>query len=210
MKDIKIFLGFSLGNKYFSKQNIGRYILKAYKYTRNNILIIIPDKLHAVNYEVRNKYKPERALKVSLRKGDDMINTIKKIISKIDNTKNINIYVLRWQQIQQNQEYNILKKKISGEFNENTIFKQKIMQVVNDNIKKNAYMTHQREKLACYVLGELPILLQGFSYNNMNYTTHIYYKHSKLHELVYDIMHNSYYMEKFNLAVEKRVKFIYM
>ena len=210
MKNSEIFLGFSLGNKYFSEQNIEKYILTAYKHTKSSILIIIPDELHAVNYEVRNKYKRKRALKVSLRKGMDMINTINKIISKINNIKNINIYILRWKQIQENQEYNQLREKINKEFNENIIFKQKIIQVVKDNIKKDAYMIYQIEKLASYVLGELPILLQGFSYKNLNYTMHLYYKSSKLHELVSDIMQDSYYIEKFNLEIGKRVKFIYM
>lgn len=210
MKSSEIFLGFSLGNKYFSEQNIEKYILTAYTHTKSSILIIIPDELHAVNYEVRNKYKRKRALKVSLRKGMDMMNTINKIISKINNIKNINIYILRWKQIQENQGYNQLREKINKEFNENIIFKQKVIQVVKDNIKKDAYVKNQMEKLASYVLGELPILLQGFSYKNLNFTMHLYYKFSKLHELVYEIMHDSYYIEKFNLKIGKRVKFVYM
>jgi len=56
-KGFNIFVAISLGNKWFSKENLKEYILWALKQTKSKkLIIIIADGLHAINYEVRNTY----------------------------------------------------------------------------------------------------------------------------------------------------------
>ena len=50
-----IWVGISLGNKSFTKELIKEYIEYALKFTREDVLIVIPDRLHAVNIEIRDR-----------------------------------------------------------------------------------------------------------------------------------------------------------
>ncbi len=68
-KKFNIFVGISLGNKYFTKDNIKKYVLWALENTKDDVLVLIADKNHAINYEVFNDYTFERGLQVALRKG---------------------------------------------------------------------------------------------------------------------------------------------
>ena len=76
-KKFNIFIGISLGNKYYSKGNIKDYILWALKNTNKGVLVVVADEIHAINYRVLNNYSLERARKVALKKGDEIASSLK-------------------------------------------------------------------------------------------------------------------------------------
>ena len=52
-KKFNICIGVSLGNKRFTKENIKKYIIWALDKTKEDILILIPDRIHAINVEAQ-------------------------------------------------------------------------------------------------------------------------------------------------------------
>jgi tRNA-dependent cyclodipeptide synthase len=95
-----IFVGISLGSKFFTEHNIREYILWACKHSLRSVVVLIADKPHAVNYELRNGYNPKRALAVVLRKGDELAKTIGSVMESLPEASRRRVNVLRWQNVE--------------------------------------------------------------------------------------------------------------
>ena len=61
-KKYNILLAISLGNKWFTKENLKEYVKWALANTKERVLIWVADKIHAVNYEVKDKRSQEASL----------------------------------------------------------------------------------------------------------------------------------------------------
>lgn len=55
LRKFNIFIGISLGNKFFSRKNLSEYISWALENTREEVVVLIADDLHAINYDKMNK-----------------------------------------------------------------------------------------------------------------------------------------------------------
>lgn len=84
-KRFNIYVGVSLGNKWFTKDHIKESILWALKHTKEKVGVLIADKLHAINYEVLNDEKPGKATKRALKQGDKFVAMINEILSELPN-----------------------------------------------------------------------------------------------------------------------------
>ena len=168
-KKFNIFIGISLGKKYFSKDNIQTYIEWALENTKEKVAVLIPDKIHAINYEVKNEYSPERAATHARQKGDEIERTIVEIIHelKIPTSK---LEIVRWEQIE-NESYRHMLDVIRNAFNKNTTFHKTVIDIVKNapQMGTGELSETQFEKLSQYVVEELPMLISGFQINNTEY-----------------------------------------
>nr|AQS34941.1 hypothetical protein [uncultured archaeon] len=185
-KKFNIFIGISLGNKYFSKENIKKYILWALENTKEDVLILIVDKIHSINYEILNKYTKNRAESVALKKGIEMKQSVEKIIRNLPKEKQKLVKICLWDSITKSKTYKQSIPFIHKEFKENKLFHECIMKIVKENLgnKTNKLNEEELDKLAFYVLDELPILIQGVEFENKIYTLHPYPGFSLLEDLI--------------------------
>ena len=58
-KKYNIFIPICLGNKFFTKKNTKKYLLWAIDHTKDKVLVLIADKIQAINYDVRNNNTEE-------------------------------------------------------------------------------------------------------------------------------------------------------
>jgi len=174
-KKFNIFLGISLGNKYFSKGNIKDYILWALENTKEDVLVVIADEIHAINYKVLNNYPDERALEVALRKGDEVASSIQKIINSLSKEKQGLVKIVKWKDVR-NKYYHDKIKIINKEFKENKEFHDFILKIVRENLGERVDDLNLKEveALAGYVLDEIPVLLNGVEFKNKIYNLHPY------------------------------------
>ncbi len=186
-KEFNIFVPISLGNKWFTKENMKQYILWALKYSKNDIIIVIADKLHQINIEVKDHYnvsKAERKVeKIALRIEQD----VKSIISNFDYQDKRKIKILRCGDIDNQNKYLFIKKEIYFEFENNKDFRNVITDIVSSallNIKNRKFYEEEISKLSQYVLNELPVFLYGVEYNKHLYNLHPYPFFTKICELV--------------------------
>ena len=63
-KSYNIGVGISLGNKWFSVENILGLIEWSLKYTKDFVIVYVADSIHAINIEVRNRKSQQRHLKL--------------------------------------------------------------------------------------------------------------------------------------------------
>jgi len=159
-KKFNIIIGISIGNKYFTKENIRDYLLWAVKNTKEKVAILIPDKIHAVNYEVRSGYKKERSLKRAINEGEKIENIAKDIIEELPFEKHSVMSILKWEDIE-TEEYKRRVSVLYDEFKDNSKFRNEIIEIVKEYCNSEKLTDCDYEKLATYPLEELPMLVCG-------------------------------------------------
>lgn len=175
-RQFNIYFGISLGNKYFSKENLEKYLDWAFEHTKERILFVIADTNHAKNYEVFNKYSPDKALRHALKDGDKIVSVIETIISGLPERKRSLIDVVRWADLQESSYYKEKISVITKEFEGNEKFRKYILDIVEENLKNRVsdLDQHQKIKLSQYVLDEIPIMVNGIEYKNRLYNLYPY------------------------------------
>jgi tRNA-dependent cyclodipeptide synthase len=194
-KIFNIFYGFSLGNKYFTPDNIRSYLTWALENTKDKIIVLIPDKIQAVNYEVKNGYSPTRALAVALRKGAEIETIVKYVIEelKIPDSK---IRILHWQDIE-DASYKRMFKVIMTAFEQNSRFRETVIKMVKETSHFNNLnlQDNQYQKLAQYIIDELPILISGLNLDGVHYGLFPYPGFANLDYLALDLQEGKSFPE---------------
>lgn len=194
-KAFNIFFGFSLGNKYFTPEHIRSYIIWALENTKDKVVILIPDKIQAINYEVKSGYSPKRALAVALRKGAEIDEIAKKIIEELEIPES-KIRILHWQDIE-DASYIEKLDVITAAFEQNTKFRQTVIQMVKETPHLNSLnlLDSQYERLAQYIVDELPVLISGLDIGGVQYDLFSYPGFANLDYLALDLQEGTSFPE---------------
>jgi|SRR3989344_1285314 len=193
-KKFNILIGISLGNKYFSEENIKNYLLWALENTKDKVAILIPDKIHSVNYEVKSRYSKGRAEKLALREGKKIKNFCENILSQINPEKWALVEILSWENIETD-EHNNMAVVLREEFGKNKKFKNLIIEIVKESIQSTGLTDFDYEKLSAYPLEELPILISGIEYRGTRYNLLPYPGVSKIDHLAIDLQEGKNFPE---------------
>lgn len=208
-KEFNIFYGLSLGNKYFIPDHVREYIRWALENTKDKVLILIPDKIQAINYEVKNEYSPTRALAVATRKGSEIENTIKEIIAELQ-IQESKLRIVHWQEIE-DETYAKMHQIISDAFEHNARFHQTIVAMVKETPHLNGLNLAdvQYKKLALYIINELPVLINGITLNGTYYGLLPYPGFARLDYLAFDLQEGTSFPEiTSQLNVRNKLKLI--
>lgn len=165
-KQHNIWIGVSLGNKYFTRKHIEEYIKWSILNTKQKVLIVIPDVLHSINLEVLDRRSPQRALQKAIRIGDSKEAEIKEIISQLSSDDQNKIEIIRWTNILKNKEYEHNLKIIKEEFLNNIEFHKFIVDIIKKgrpdrSLRLSKMSLAELNRLADYVLYELPSFVNG-------------------------------------------------
>jgi tRNA-dependent cyclodipeptide synthase len=211
-KKFNIFIGISLGNKYFSKERIKEYIVWALKNTKERVAVLIPDKIHAVNYEVKNEYPPERAAAVARRKGNEIERIVVDIAKelKISESK---LRIVRWEQIE-DARYLQMLYIFQDAFEKNLEFRKTIIDITKNtpHIRNLDLKESQYEKLSRYVIDELPMLISGIRKDGIAYELLPYPGFANIDYLAMDVQEGKtfpYITRKLNIKNKCRFVEIY-
>ncbi|MDO8655525.1 MAG: tRNA-dependent cyclodipeptide synthase [bacterium] len=194
-KRFNIIFGVSLGNKYFSRDTIADYLHWALSNTKERVAILIPDKIHSINYQVRNDYGEERANQLATREGEKARLLIQEILGEFTDKECSLVSVLKWEEIETDRfksRVNILRR----EFRESTKFRELVLAIVRENVRTERTLSDSDyEKLAGYPLAELPLLVSGFEHNGVLYDLLPYPGISKIDHLAVDLQEGTTFPE---------------
>lgn len=193
-KKFDIFIGISLGNKYFSHENIKNYLLWALENTKEKVAILIPDKIHSVNYEVKSGYSKERAANLAFREGEKVKNLCEAIIAEMDEERRAHIKILKWEDIETDEHKNMVAI-LRRAFEENDNFRNLIIEIVKENIQAEKLTEIDYVKLAIYPIEELPMLVSGIEYEATRYDLLPYPGVSKIDHLALDLQEGKNFPE---------------
>lgn len=168
-KKYNIWLGLSLGNKYWTPDHIRAFLEWALAHTKEKVAILIPDKIQAVNYEIKSGYKPQWAMAVARRKEDEVETIVRNILDE-ENVPADKVEIVRWEQIEDG-EYQRIVEILRDEFAKNPVFKKAVIDAVRDvsHLQSLCLDSSAYERLAKYVIDEMPVLLNGFQVNSVHY-----------------------------------------
>lgn len=168
-KKFNIWIGISLGNKYFNKENIKEYIKWALEYTKEEVLVVIGDSLQAINLEVLDGYKKLRAIKKAIEIGDSKEKEVKEIINHLPKNKSKFVKVVRFRHVASSKYHDYRLEVLRSEFGNNLIFRERVIDILKENKKVCSKERSDEEvcKLAEYILQEIPVYLNGAKYGGL-------------------------------------------
>lgn len=200
-KLFNIFIGISLGNKLLTPELAKKYVRWAHKNTRENTVVFIADDIDVINWMTfRNMSRTEAEKKVH-KKSDGLKKLFDRAICELareddDPTYISKVHVLFWSDIC-NHKYNHLKEILAEEYLTNLGFRNDVLYFVDKYIEmRNTEVSlEDRNKLADYIISELPILLGGISWNDTLYNLLLYptYVDSGMSPFVLDVRGGKYF-----------------
>ena len=160
-KKYNIGVGISLGNKWFTPENILELIKWSLVFTREKVVVYVADSIHALNIEVRNGRNPKKAIEIALEMGQNIIDQVKLLVDKevyiADREKIVyahwNDLVDDYYKSKVDYFYNLYKNDVE--------FRNYIIGLVRSHIKNEprTFGDEAIDKLAYYILEELPEVL---------------------------------------------------
>jgi len=189
-----IFIGISLGNKYFTEEHIKKYVEWALGHTKEKVAILIPDAIHAINYQGRNGYSDDRSQRKALREGEKIRSTFESILGGFSPLERSRIEIMRWKDIE-TEKYQAKVSILFDEFKKNSDFKEEVLTIVKESVSTDRPGGFDYEKLAEYPLRELPSLLSGFEFKGIRYSLLPYPGISRLDHLVVDLQENRRFVD---------------
>lgn len=165
-KEHNIWIGISLGNKYFTKAHIRKYIDWALTYTKESVLVAIIDDIHALNYEVFDKRPKDSALRKARRVGDKKAVEVQEIIRELPEEDRKRIYITRWSDLVNTKYHTYRQKLLFDEFESNKEFHNHIIEIISEGRGDRVAELSEDDQnyLAEYILREIPLFLNGAKY----------------------------------------------
>lgn len=165
-KAFNIWIGVSLGNKYFTKDHIRAYIDWALKHAKDRVLVVIGDALHASNLEVLDRRTPEAAMKKALRIGDAKYREIEEIISALPLDQRKKVGLVRWRDAMAAESFKKNSEIIHEAYKNNPHFREEVRSIVRvgreDRADRLAKLSEVEMDTLCeYILSEIPHFVDG-------------------------------------------------
>lgn len=201
-KSFNIWIGISLGNKYFTQDHIKAYVEWALQYTKERVLVVIGDSLHAVNLEVLDNKTPAAAMRKVLNMGDIKYAEAQDIFSELPTDQQDKISVVRWRDILDAYDYQGKLSVVKAEYQNNSEFREYIRDITRngrqDRTDKLSRLNEgELDRLCDYVLNEIPHFVngvQGYG-DDIVYTLIPYPGLTKLDELFVGIQNKTMFPE---------------
>lgn len=199
-KKHNIWIGVSLGNKYFTKENIRKYIEWALQHTKDNVLVLIGDDIYAINIEVLDGRSKTGALRRAYRLADEKQKEIEEILATLSKDKASKVTIARWKDVNKTKYHEYRLGVVYDAFKKNKEFHDYICSVMKEGRPDRNLDQAKLEKLSEYVLQEMPVFINGTKYQFENgkwktYTLIPYPGLTKLDKLIVGLSNKTLFPE---------------
>jgi len=200
-KLFNIFVGISLGNKLLTPELAEKYVKWAHANTKDNAVILIADDIDTINWEVFRGLSREEAEEKVRQKGYGAKGMFDKAIRTLAREENDPTYITKthiifWSDIR-NEGYDHLKEILAEEYKTNEAFKEQVLYFVDKyiSLRDTEVSEGDKDRLADYIISELPTLLGGIYWNDTLYNLILYptYVDSGMSQFVLDIRGGKYF-----------------
>ncbi len=160
-KKYNIGIGISLGNKWFTPQNIVELVRWSLNYSKNKVVVYVADSIHSINEEVRGRMSTKRAMMRSTRMGAEIIQSTKLLIeNSFPKEIQDKIVYVTWNEIV-NATYEKKMAYLIELFYTSNQFSKKIKNIVKSSVvnEKRKFSEEDVEKLSTYILSEMPEII---------------------------------------------------
>ena len=196
-RQYNIGVGISLGNKWFTPENIYGLTEWALEYTKDKTVIYTADTIHALNIEARDRTTPKRAQEMARSQTDKLISAVKVLIeNSMTSEQRAKIDYANWDDV----ETSVFKHKVEylyKQYKTNYEFRTAIRLVVVAHINKEErhFSEVAVEKMARYILEELPEIVASTEIKGVTYQAYVYPFDNHLAVLVEQIQKSEVFLE---------------
>jgi len=169
-KVFNIYIGISIRNKYFTSENIKKYIDWALSNTKDKVAILIADEIQKFNDKVFFNLSEAASKKTAIKQGRKIKKICVKIINKYPKDIQNKIYILTWKDVINSFNYMKNTEIIYNEFKNNIIFKNYLFNYMKSNMDiVNKLNENDLEYVTSYLIEELTVFLNGFKYKGTHF-----------------------------------------
>ncbi len=196
-KKYNIGVGISLGNKWFTLENIVELVQWSLSYTKDVVIVYVADSIHAINLEIRMDISKEKAQKVADTMGTDILDKVKSELEKVLSPENFKkIKYVKWNEIIDS-AYDEKLRYLYLSYNSDSVFKNTIYEIVKDFTSKEArkFNEQQMNRFGDYLIEEFPELLNRVKMAGTRCDAYICPFDSKMTQLVESIQNGEIFPE---------------
>ena len=175
-KHYNIGVGISLGNKWFTPENIAQLVKWALQYTKQHVVVYVADSIHAINIEVRDRRSPMSAVKKAMKLGDDILKSVKERVDlELSDADKSRIYYAKWEELHTD-EYNKKLEYLYGKYENDTKFKGAVLDLVEGFVSNEVKQFSKEDKvrLGSYIIEELPEIVSRRPIGGIAYDAYAY------------------------------------
>jgi tRNA-dependent cyclodipeptide synthase len=188
-KKYNIGVGISLGNRWFSAENIVLLTEWALEHTKDFVVVYVADSIHAINIEVRNRKSSQKALEVAQKMGNAILQEVRLLAeSRLSPEQLSKIRYEKWDGLITpafQEKLDWLNTKYQTDNN----FRAEIIKLVDGftNGENRVFDEDDKVKLGSYVIAEFPEILTRAPINGLSFDAYAYPFDGKLVEFIEDI-----------------------
>ena len=160
-KEYIIGVGISLGNKFFSLENILEYINFSLIYSKSNVIVYVADSIHSYNIEVRSRVSRQKSLDIAVMKGKELLKMVEIACESYNFEEKSRIKFVSWTEIEDKEDYKMMMDFVFKYYESNLDFKRELQYITRSLVSKEArfFDYDDIETFNKYFLSELPELL---------------------------------------------------
>ncbi|MFW5853237.1 MAG: tRNA-dependent cyclodipeptide synthase [Patescibacteria group bacterium] len=188
-KEYNIAIGISLGNKWFTPENIFDLTLWSLDNTKDFVVVYVADLIHAINIEVRDGVSIVKAEKKAKKMGKKMMEDVKQILSeKIEPEVAKKIYLATWADFI-NEDYLAKMDYLYNLYGNDQEFQEVILNIVEDFVSKEerTFTVEDKRRFGTYIIEEMPEMLTKLPVGDLVYDANAYPFDSLIAKLCEDI-----------------------
>jgi tRNA-dependent cyclodipeptide synthase len=189
-------VGISLGNKWFSVDNILDSIKWALRFSKKEVVVYVADSIHSINLIVRSRKSQSSALRIALKEGEELFEKIKEKIKELDQNDIERLVFVKWDEIV-DEKFSDKLSYLRSRYEEKGVFQDAIHKIVrNHTAKEDRYFSDEDiHALGSYIIEELPECLTRVSMKGIVVDAYMYPNDNSIVELVEKIQKGDIFPE---------------
>lgn len=195
-KEYTIGVGLSLGNKWFTVENILKSIEWALDHSKNKVVIYVADSIHSINIQVRSRKSHDASLRIAEREGEELFRNIKEAVTSLKQSDQDRLVFVKWDELV-DQKFKEKLKYLRSLYATPGPFQERIHSIVRQHTAKENRIFSDADihTLGSYIIEELPECLNRIPMNGIIVDAYMYPQENQIVELIAQIQNNEAFPE---------------
>lgn len=196
-KKYNIGVGISLGNKWFSSENIISLIEWALEHTKDFVVVYVADSIHAINIEVRKRKTPQKAMEMAQKMGNAILEEVRLLAeTRFSSDQLAKIHYEKWDALI-TPKFQEKLDWLNAKYETDLVFRDTIIGLVNGftTNENRTFNNDDKIKLGKYIISEMPEIISQTPINNLLFEAYAYPHDGDLAQFVEKIQRGELFPE---------------